>query len=373
MSTPLLRHIHFRKHVPFSQISSIQARLVGLNLAHKASPTTTSKPSPYLITFTPEPVYTFGRRSPPSLLSPDEQSSLKKPLDQEYHNNRLTQNQSATLEPTLRGGLTTFHGPGQLVVYPIFDLKGPEIKKPIGGSPAKYPDGLDVRGYVHLLEQTTIDLLAKHKLKSFRTSDPGVWIAPNPKDIAAAATAETPIESELRQEHPEEETEYPPALVEAKIAALGVHLRRNITSCGTALNVAPDLRWFERIVPCGIKGKATTSLRQLGWLARGKDKVQDMLASQWARVFATKIWGQEAGFNGVLTIKAMSQLEELGGEDALFEILESLESPRTTGGILKLGGTGWQNKKTYRGAKGVDWHTYLQDRIVRPKSVRASS
>lgn len=83
---------------------------------------------------------------------------------------------------------------------------------------------------MNLLEQATINTLDIWGLKGVRTENPGVW---------------------------EEEEE-------RKIAALGVHLRRNITSYGVGLNVNTDLRWFERIVACGLVGKGVTSMLQLG-------------------------------------------------------------------------------------------------------------
>ncbi len=86
-----------------------------------------------------------------------------------------------------------------------------------------------MRCYVNLLEQATIDTLDKWHLKCIRTENPGVW----------------------------DETG------ERKIAALGVHLRRNVTSYGVGINVNTDLRWFERIVACGLTGKGVTSIEQL--------------------------------------------------------------------------------------------------------------
>ncbi len=83
---------------------------------------------------------------------------------------------------------------------------------------------------MHLLESTTISTLAEWGIKGVRTENPGVW----------------------------EESG------ERKIAALGVHLRRSISSYGVGLNVMTDLRWFERIVACGLVGKGVTSMMALG-------------------------------------------------------------------------------------------------------------
>lgn len=151
---------------------------------------------------------------------------------------------------TLRGGQTTWHGPGQLVVYPILDLKpvpftprdglqdgdaevGRDEEVEEGQKTPVYdlwPKGLSVRCYVHLLESSTIATLGHWNLTGIRTSNPGVWEASG----------------------------------ERKIAALGVHLRRNITSYGVGLNVYTDLRWFDRIVACGLVGKGVVSMKALG-------------------------------------------------------------------------------------------------------------
>ena len=82
---------------------------------------------------------------------------------------------------------------------------------------------------MHLLEQATIDCLAAWQVAGIRTENPGVW------DESG----------------------------ERKIAALGVHLRRNVTSYGVGLNLNTDLRWFERIVACGLVGKGVTSVEEL--------------------------------------------------------------------------------------------------------------
>ncbi|TVY36851.1 putative octanoyltransferase, partial [Lachnellula occidentalis] len=126
-----------------------------------------------------------------------------------------------------RGGLTTFHGPGQLVLYPILDLKS--IRSP------KYPKGLGVRDYVCLLEHSTIAVLAKWDIEAKRTANPGVW-------VEVYSAEENAYGEEVEK------------MEEKKIAALGVHLRRNVSSYGVGLNVYTDLRWFERITACGARG-----------------------------------------------------------------------------------------------------------------------
>ncbi|XP_059607434.1 putative lipoyltransferase 2, mitochondrial [Phlebotomus argentipes] len=115
---------------------------------------------------------------------------------------------------TNRGGLITFHGPGQLIAYPILNLRHFQPS---------------VRWYVGKIEQTIVELCKKFNIRGERTRDMGVWV----KD--------------------------------KKICALGLHVSRQITSHGMALNCNTDLSWFRHIVPCGLVGKGVTSIsEQLG-------------------------------------------------------------------------------------------------------------
>jgi lipoate-protein ligase B len=112
---------------------------------------------------------------------------------------------------------------------------------------------------VHLLEAATIGTLARFGVRGVRTDNPGVWV--------------------------DEET---------KIAALGVHLRRSVTSYGVGLNVATDLRWFDRIVACGLEGKRTTSMEAEGvGMDGGGDESLARVAEVWADEFAKGLWGDE--------------------------------------------------------------------------------
>ena len=144
-----------------------------------------------------DPVYTIGLRR-----NKYEQSYLDK-----------LRQLNAQVELTDRGGLITFHGPGQLVAYPILNLKNfnPSLK-----------------WYVTKLEQTIIDLCkSSFNLKAYRMCNigyTGVW------------------------------------LNEAKISAVGVHCKRYITYHGVSLNCNVDLKWFGHIVPCGIEDKKVSSL-----------------------------------------------------------------------------------------------------------------
>lgn len=142
-----------------------------------------------------EPVYTIGLRQAP--YPPAEEQRLKA--------------LGADFCRTNRGGLITFHGPGQLVCYPILNLGC--FKK-------------SVRWYVCELEKTVIKMCGKFGIKASTSPDTGVWVGDN------------------------------------KICAIGIHCGRYITSHGLALNCNTDMSWFDNIVPCGIVGKGVTSLSQ---------------------------------------------------------------------------------------------------------------
>jgi lipoyl(octanoyl) transferase len=135
---------------------------------------------------------------------------------------------------TNRGGDITYHGPGQLVGYPILNLA--EIRR-------------DVAWYVRTLEETMIRATAEFGVASRRVSGrTGVWV-----DVQAGSTMDDPKEVKEIEEAKDEE----------KLAAIGVHLSRWVTSHGFAYNVSTDLRYFDLIVPCGIAGKRATSLEKL--------------------------------------------------------------------------------------------------------------
>src|SRR5579872_2317360 len=142
-----------------------------------------------------------------------------------------------------RGGDVTFHGPGQIVGYPIFDLRGmpsaEEKRKTVGAVE-----------YVRRLEEVLIRTCADFGIPTKRISGlTGVWTTTEP---AGEDTSVRP-------------SEQAPSSGEAKIAALGVHISRAVTSHGFALNVNTDLSYFNLIIPCGITSKPVTSIaKELG-------------------------------------------------------------------------------------------------------------
>jgi len=139
-----------------------------------------------------------------------------------------------------RGGDITFHGPGQIVAYPIIRLADHH---------------LSISGYVHHLEKIVIAALAEIGIAGH--TDPaavGVWV------------------------HHKNTT--------AKICAIGVRIRRGVTLHGLALNVTTDLSWFDLIVPCGIADRGPTSIQQvLGGKAVDSGAIQKMLGKHLLEAF----------------------------------------------------------------------------------------
>ncbi|HEY8082651.1 MAG TPA: lipoyl(octanoyl) transferase LipB [Solirubrobacterales bacterium] len=178
------------------------------------------------------PVYTRGRRSTPEEL----------PMATEWY-----EAQGIEVRDTDRGGRVTYHGPGQLVAYPIVSLK---------------PYGDDVHEYVRRLEQVAISSLAEHGVEAKTIEGlTGVWTQGAAPGSAAGAR-------EAR-----------------KIGSIGVHVTRGITSHGIAINVNNDLQPFEWIVPCGIEGCRVTSLtRELG-AEQNLDRFADTVIAQFGEIY----------------------------------------------------------------------------------------
>jgi lipoyl(octanoyl) transferase len=155
-----------------------------------------------------------------------------------------------------RGGDVTFHGPGQLVAYPIFDLRGFPSDIPTRKS-------LGVIEYVRRLEEVLIRTCADFGISGKRMPGlTGVWTG---EDARPSKDSEDPLTTAhmgtgaLTRPVEQGSTISKP---EAKIAALGVHISRGVTSHGIALNVNTDLTFFNLIVPCGIESKPVTSMQK---------------------------------------------------------------------------------------------------------------
>jgi lipoyl(octanoyl) transferase len=160
-----------------------------------------------------------------------------------------------SIAETDRGGDITYHGPGQLVAYPILDLNRLN---------------LGLHDYMRLLESVVIDTLAEFNIIGLR--DPaatGVWVGSRTVD-APLAPVSTP-DAQADSNSPL-----------AKIAAMGVRVRRWISMHGLALNVSTNLDHFSLIVPCGLVGRPVTSLRrELGDRAPDMPRVADVLVRRF--------------------------------------------------------------------------------------------
>jgi lipoyl(octanoyl) transferase len=167
------------------------------------------------------PVYTRGRRSEPAEL----------PMGEDWY-----RRQGIEVRETDRGGRVTYHGPGQLVGYPIVDL-------------AAYGD--DVHAYVRRLEEVMIASLAEHGTDAQTIAGlTGVW---------------------TRERR--------------KIAAIGIHVSRGVTTHGFAINVSNDLQPFEWIVPCGLEGCRVSSLTAELGARQDVDAFATTVIAEFGRIY----------------------------------------------------------------------------------------
>jgi len=186
-------------------------------------------PSNTLVLVEHTPVYTTGMRSKD--YSQEEEDRLK--------------NLGADFVRTKRGGLITFHGPGQLVAYPVLNLRN------FAPENSRRKALLGMKWYVWTLEQMVIDLIQEWGVVGTRSPHTGVWVG------------------------------------NKKICAMGVHNSNMVTSHGLALNCDTDLGWFDNIVPCGIEGAGVTSLTE----QVGRDRVvlvgevKELLVKHFAETF----------------------------------------------------------------------------------------
>jgi len=215
--------------VPYRQAYQLQEHLV--ERIKQASVGGSIPCQNFLILLQHDPVYTTGMRTKEYTV--EEETYLK--------------GLGADFVRTNRGGLITFHGPGQLVAYPILNLNQfvPE------GNRRKA--ALGMKWYVNTLEEVVIQVCKEFGIKGQRSPHTGVWVEEN------------------------------------KICAMGVHSSQLVTSHGLALNCNTDLRWFEHIVPCGIVGKGVTSLtHQLGRPVTVQE-AEPVLLRHVARQFSAQI------------------------------------------------------------------------------------
>jgi lipoyl(octanoyl) transferase len=146
--------------------------------------------------------------------------------------------------PTNRGGDITYHGPGQIVGYPIIDLDN---------------FGLEIMSYMRKLEAIIIKVLADYQIKGERSEgETGVWLDVGKKNAR-------------------------------KICAMGVKTSRWVTMHGFALNVDVDLDYFNHIIPCGIKNKGVTSLQNELQTKVDKEKVKQLIIKYFEQEFGANI------------------------------------------------------------------------------------
>ena len=160
---------------------------------------------------------------------------------------------------TDRGGDITFHGPGQLVAYPILDL---------------HRHGLGAVDYIRALEETMIRTLSRFGIQASRLAGfPGVWVVSGPlspwERVRERALLTAPETISGR----------------AKIGAVGVHVQGGVTTHGLALNVDVDLAWYDAIVPCGIAGASVTSMQRILGASPGIEAVTSVFEAEFASVF----------------------------------------------------------------------------------------
>jgi lipoyl(octanoyl) transferase len=213
---------------PYNEALTIQEKLFNQIISVKRKNRANGKnelTNNYLLWVEHAAVYTLGKSGKSEHLLLDQQGLEEKGIE------FFTSN---------RGGDITFHGPGQIVGYPIFDLDN---------------FFTDIHKYLRFLEQAVINTLSEYDIKaSISKGETGVWL-----------DAETPFAR--------------------KICALGVRASRWVTMHGFALNVTTDLSYFDHIIPCGIQGKGVTSMaKELGKKIPMKE-VQDKLKHHLALLF----------------------------------------------------------------------------------------
>jgi lipoyl(octanoyl) transferase len=180
-----------------------------------------------------------------------------------------------------RGGDVTFHGPGQIIGYPIFDLRGHAT-----------PDGkrktLGAIEFVRRLEEVLIRTCADFAIETKRICGlTGVWTAPN--SLSSPAEENDSKNRSLESRDLLSAGATANAAPEAKLAAIGVHISRSVTSHGFALNVNTDLGYFNLIIPCGITAKPVTSMQQQLGKELNLNAVAESISRNFGVVFQSQI------------------------------------------------------------------------------------
>ena len=194
------------------------------------------------------PVYTLGRRARPENLLVDAETLARR---------------GAQVVQSDRGGDLTFHGPGQLVAYPILNLR---------------ERGLAPTDYVRRLEEVMLRTAASFGISAMRSPGrPGIWAD------------------------------------SGKLGSVGVRIRSGVTSHGLALNVDPDISWFDAIVPCGLPGIAVTSMARLLGQRLDVGTAESALLDAFETVFDSRLEETTALGKRVDVIHAGANLEPAYG------------------------------------------------------------
>jgi lipoyl(octanoyl) transferase len=232
--------------VPYAEATALQEQLAAARRRGEVTDT--------LLLLEHPPVLTKGRRTDPRELGMGEDWYRAQGID---------------VLPTDRGGRVTYHGPGQLVAYPIVDL-------------AALGDGrtADVRAWVELLERVMIAALADHGIPAqVFTGLTGVWTAGSPPIPVGAPGPQGTIVAAC-------DTTLAAAPREArKIGSIGIHVSRGVSTHGLAVNVNNDLQPFDWVVPCGIEAARMTSVAA----ERGAEQDLDGFATAVESAFASAL------------------------------------------------------------------------------------
>ena len=215
-----------------------------------------------------------------------------------------------------RGGDVTFHGPGQIVGYPIFDLRA------FANADGKR---LGVVEFVRRLEEVLIRACIDFAIPTKRVAGlTGVWTDParlssraKSRDLALPTATTNHVETAASAVQRSEASR-----VEAKVAAIGVHVSRFVTSHGFALNVNTDLSNFNLIVPCGITAKPVTSMQQELGKPLDLNAVAESISRNFGVVFQSQILWVDTleallGHTVGVAVKPPAELRKLHGEDGI--------------------------------------------------------
>jgi lipoyl(octanoyl) transferase len=219
-----------------------------------------------------------------------------------------------------RGGDVTFHGPGQLVGYPIFDLRGYaggsadalSAELSTRSTPSDVRKHLGAVDFVRRLEEVLIRTCADLALETKRIPGlTGVWTNVPSADANLGTAAPAVQRSEASA---------PGHTSEAKLAAIGIHISHFVTSHGFALNVNPDLSYFNLIIPCGIATKPVTSMQQALDQPLDLKAVAESISRNFGKVFSRQILWLETldallGHNVGIPMKPPAELRQLHKED----------------------------------------------------------